>query len=164
MASLGHKARWRPLPSLYAFILFPAVRAQTCRSASVKSFGRLEGVRKSPRNEPAGPGTSYGDLRFRRPVLRSGAAPRVSRTLLRGCKTPTDHRVLGLPRRSACPFSFLMPSTLRWRRTGGMRIKQGKADYDVGPLASVSARSKVIKRDFTIDFRPLKLSSANSKC
>jgi hypothetical protein len=35
-------------------VRFSLYLLQTSRSAFVKSFGRLQGVRKSPRNEPAG--------------------------------------------------------------------------------------------------------------
>ena len=91
---------------------------QSGQADDVKSFGRLEGVRKSPRNEPAGPGMSYGDLRFRRPVASSGAGPRVSRTLLR----------------AADPLGIL-------RENGADRVAQVDADCSAECKSHASIRS-----------------------
>jgi hypothetical protein len=92
-----------------------------------EEFRTPAGVRKSPRNEPAGRRAVHGDLKIS-PVLASAVAPARRRSVwpvrpdIRGGSTWED----GLWARdwAACPFAITRPSGMAatWNRTRSRRV------------------------------------------
>jgi hypothetical protein len=72
--SLEHLGQVEALPRIEVNVCFRVLIPESGLADFVKSFGRLEGVRKSPRKEPAGSSCRYGDLGIWRLVASSGAA------------------------------------------------------------------------------------------